>query len=146
MNPSQPRNLRSLRLWMLGDAVLLGALGLAMVFRADLVEAALGFRDLPRAVNYTVAMHGCVMLSLAYGYCLAALNPNRSVLWVQMAVVRAVLEVLAGAAFVAYGVVTFRQACPAIGAAAVVAVGYLVLYPRSPMRAVPVTATPGQPN
>jgi hypothetical protein len=115
-------------------------LGGTMVFRADLVERAFGFPDLPREVGYLIAIHGCAMLSLAFGYFFAALNPNRSVAWVQMGLVRAALEAVVGIVFLASGVVAARQAVPGIAVAAVVAAGYAILYPSSPLRAKPVDA------
>jgi len=77
-----------------------------------------------------IGLWGCVFVSLGLGYALAAVEPRRNVLWVQMGIARGLLEVAFGAACVARGVVTWPQAGFGIIVAALIAAAYVALYPR----------------
>jgi hypothetical protein len=74
---------------------------------------------------------------MAIGYFVAASNPIRHAVWIQIGIARGVIECLLGLVYVARGVVTFSQAGLGIIVAALIAVAYIALYPRPPRLAAP---------
>jgi hypothetical protein len=77
-----------------------------------------------------VGLWGCVFATLGLGYILAAVEPRRNVLWVQMGIARGVLEVVFGATCVLRQVITWEQGSFGIFTAVFIAAAYAVLYPR----------------
>ncbi len=120
-----------LRNLMLLDAAVLLLLGLLLIFFPAHVEAAFRFKDLPVGVHYILGLWGCVLVTLGFGYTVAATNPLRHLVWAQMGIARGLLECLLGAVFLARGLVTFQQAGVGIIVAGLVTVAYLACYPRS---------------
>jgi hypothetical protein len=119
-----------LRSVLILDAAVLFVLGALLIFAPHQVVLAFHFGDLPAGVNYLISLWGCALATLAVGYCVAATDPLRHVVWVQVGIARGVLECLLGAVYVARGIVTFPQAAFGIIAAVVITVAYIVLYPR----------------
>jgi hypothetical protein len=78
---------------------------------------------------------------MGFGYAVAAANPLRHVVWVQVGILRGACECILGAVFLARGIVTFQQVGLGIIVAALISLGYIALYPRKP-RLVPASATP----
>jgi hypothetical protein len=74
---------------------------------------------------------------MGIGYVVAATQPLRHLVWVQVGIARGALECVLGLVYLARGVVTWRQAAFGIIAAALITGAYLALYPRG---------TPGQPT
>src|SRR5581483_7258824 len=74
-------------------------------------------KDLPVGVHYILGLWGCVLVTLGFGYTVAATNPLRHLVWAQMGIAR--------------GLVTFQQAGVGIIVAGLVTVAYLACYPRS---------------
>ncbi|HXP59782.1 MAG TPA: hypothetical protein VN829_04775 [Dongiaceae bacterium] len=119
-----------LRYLLLLDAAVLFLLGALLIFAPTQILAAFQFHELPQAVSYLIGLWGCVFATLGVGYVVAATDPLRHVIWVQVGIARGALECLVGVAYLACGVVTWRQAAFGIITAAVMAVAYAALYPR----------------
>lgn len=126
---SSPR-MRALRMLLVLDATVLFLLGALFIFLPKQVEAAFHFQNLPEGVSYLIGLWGCVFATLAIGYAVAATDPLRHAVWVQVAIARGALEVILGAVYVARSIVTWQQAQFGIFVAAFITVAYLVLYPR----------------
>ena len=126
-----------LRNLLLLDAAVLLVLGALLIFAPQQVETAFHFKDLPAGVNYIIGLWGCVFATMAIGYFVAASNPIRHAIWIQIGIARGAIECLLGLVYVARGVVTFSQAGLGIIVAAFIAVAYLALYPRPPRLAAP---------
>jgi len=112
------------------DAVVLFLFGALLVAMPQRVELAFHFKDLPLGVNYLIGLWGCVFLSLAIGYAIAATDPIRHVAWVQVGIARGALECAFGFICISRGVATWQQAGGGIVIAALITVAYLALYPR----------------
>ena len=125
-------NLTPLRLLLMIDAAVLFLLGALLILSPGRVEQAFHFRDLPPAVGYMIGLWGCVIATLGIGYVVAATNPIRHVVWVQVGIARGMLECVLGVVYLARGIVTFQQAGFGIIVAALISVAYIVLYPRKP--------------
>lgn len=132
-----------LRNFLLIDAAVLFLLGALLIFMPAQVERAFHFQDLPAGVSYIIALWGCGLASMGVGYVVAAGNPVRHIVWVQVGILRGAAECLLGIIFLARGTVTFQQAGLGIIVAGLMALGYVALYPRKP-RLAPVSkgATP----
>jgi hypothetical protein len=122
--------IKLLRNLLLLDCAVLFLLGVLMIFAPRQVEMAFRFTDLPRGAHYLLGMYGCVLVAMAAGYFIAAIDPLRHVAWVQVGIVRGALECVAGAVYVARGIVTWPQAMFGIVVAALFTAAYLALYPR----------------
>jgi len=124
--------LQLLQLLLVADAAVLALLGALLILAPKQVELAFKFKDLPAGVSYLIGMWGCVLVTMAVGYAVAATNPIRHVVWVQVGIARGALECLLGLIFLARGTVTFQQAGFGIMIAAVISTAYVALYPRQP--------------
>jgi hypothetical protein len=134
-----------LRYLLMLDAAVLFLLGALLIFAPRQVEVVFGFKDLPVAVSYLIGLWGCVFVTLGIGYVVAATNPLRHLVWVQVGIARGALECLLGFVYLARGVVTWQQSAFGIIAAALITVAYIVLYPRSGTR-TDETPLPGAPT
>ena len=130
MSPENSPRIRALRMLMMMDAVVLTGLGILFITVPRRIEAAFHFQDLPAGVDYMIGLWGCVFATLGLGYVLAAVEPRRNVLWVQMGIARGLLEVVFGAMCVFRHIVTWEQASFGIFTAVFIAAAYAVLYPR----------------
>ncbi len=128
--PTPFGRLDALRVLLALDAVVLFLLGALFIFAPKRIEWAFHFRDLPEGVSYIIGLWGCVFLTMAIGYAVAAANPLRHVVWVQVGIARGALECVLGAVYLARGVVTWQQAGAGIIVAAFITIAYVVLYPR----------------
>jgi hypothetical protein len=108
-----------LRYLLMVDAAVLFLLGALLSLAPAQVERAFHFKDLPPAVGYMIGLWGCVIATLGIGYAVAATDPLRHVVWVQVGII-----------YLARGVVTFQQAGFGIIVAGAMAVAYIVWYPR----------------
>jgi hypothetical protein len=133
-----------LRLLLRLDAAVLFLLGALLIFAPQSVERAFQFKELPTAVNYLLGMWGCALATLGIGYFQAAAHPLRHVLWVQIGIARGALECFLGTICLVRGIVTFQQAGAGIIVAGLMALAYVVLYPRKP-RLVESTAASTKP-
>ena len=131
-----------LRILLAMDGAVLFLLGLLLICAPRQIEAAFQFKDLPDGVGYIIGLWGCVLVTVAIGYAVAAMDPVRHLVWVQVGIVRGVLECVLGLVYLARGVVTWRQAGLGILVAALVTVAYLVFYPRKPRAVGSVAPTP----
>ena len=120
----------ALRYVLMVDSAILFLLGALLIFFPDFVEKLFQFQSLPLAVHYLIGMWGCVFATMGLGYVIAATDPVRHVIWVQVGIARGVLECLLGAIYLARGIVTFEQAGVGIIVAGLMALAYAVLYPR----------------
>lgn len=130
MSSDNSPRIRALRILMMMDAVVLTGLGVLFITVPRRVEAAFHFHGLPPGVDYMIGLWGCVFATLGLGYALAAVEPRRSVLWVQMGIARGILEVVFGVMCVVRQVVTLEQASFGIFTAVFIVAAYAVLYPR----------------
>ena len=140
--------LKLLRLLLLADAAILFLLGALFIGAPGKVELAFKFHDLPEAVGYLIGLWGCVFATMAIGYAVAASNPLKHRIWVQVGIARGALECALGLVYLARGIVTFQQAGFGIIVAGLMALAYVALYPRKPrlVGAVDVsTKTPASP-
>jgi hypothetical protein len=127
-----------LRGLLMADAAVLLVLGVLFVFVPQRMEAAFRFTDLPGAASYILGLWGCTLMTLALGYVVAALDPVRHRVWVQVGIVRNALQVLVGVVYVVRGVVGFQQAVIGILTAGLFTVCYIALFPSKPKLAGPV--------
>lgn len=111
-----------LQVVLLLDSAALVALGALLIFAPAQVSALYGFGELPLAVHHLVGLWGCALVTLGVGYFIAATNPRRHVVMIQIGIGRGVLELLLGIWHVASGVVTLSQAATGMIAGAAVAV------------------------
>ena len=114
------------------DAAVLFLLGAVLIFVPGHVERAFHFQDLPPAVGYLIGMWGCVFATMGFGYLVAATNPVRHRVWIQVGIARGVLECALGLVYLARGLVTFQQAGFGVIIAAFISIAYIALYPRAP--------------
>ena len=121
-----------LRNALLLDAALLFVLGALLILVPRRVEGAFGFQDLPAGVSFILGLWGCGLAAMGIGYVVAASNPIRHLIWIQVGIARGALECVLGLAYLERGTVSFSQAGFGIIAAAFVTVAYLLLYPRQP--------------
>jgi len=121
-----------LRILLALDAAVLFLLGLFLILAPRQVELAFHFKDLPNGVSYIIGLWGCILATMAPGYAVAAMDPIRHVVWVQVGIARGALECVLGAIYLAQGIVTWQQAGFGIMIAALITVAYIVLYPRRP--------------
>jgi hypothetical protein len=112
------------------DAAVLFLLGLLLIFAPRQVANAFQFQNLPAGVDYLIGMWGCVVTTLALGYVAAAEDPVRHVIWVQVGIARGTLECLFGLVSAVRGIVTFPQASLGIILSGLMAIAYVLLYPR----------------
>lgn len=131
MPPDNSPRTRALRMLMMMDAVVLVALGLALLCCPIQITRVFGFTEMPRAALYLLGLWGATVLTLGVGYGIAAVDPIRHRLWVAIGIARGVLEALFGWWCLSRGLVTWKQSGLGILLAAFVALAYLVLYPRS---------------
>jgi hypothetical protein len=124
--------LRLLRYLLLVDAIVLFLLGVLLIAAPHKVELAFKFQDLPTAVGYLIGLWGCVFATMAIGYAVAATNPLKHCIWVQVGIARGALECVLGLVYLARGTVTFQQAGFGIILAGLMTLAYLALYPRKP--------------
>ena len=130
-----------LRNLLLLDAAILLLLGLFLIFAPRHVAAAFHFHDLPTGVNYIIGLWGCVFVTMAAGYFVAASNPIRHIIWVQIGIARGAIECLLGLVYLIQGVVTFSQAGVGIIVAALISIAYVALYPRVAQAAPPAATS-----
>lgn len=124
--------IKGLRILLVLDSAVLLLLGALFMFAPHQVSVAFHFKDLPEAVNYMIGTWGCVYATLAIGYFIAALDPVRHVAWVQVGIARGIVECAFGLVCVARGLVTFQQGAFGIVVAGLMAVAYIIFYPRQP--------------
>jgi hypothetical protein len=122
------------------DAAVLILLGGSLILVPRQVCSFFNFTDLPPAMSYLIGLWGCVLLSLGVAYVVAATNPLRHRLWIQIGIARGALETILGVAYVTVGAITFAQARFGIIAAAAITLAYIFLYPRQQV-VTPATAS-----
>jgi hypothetical protein len=126
-----------LRYVLMVDAAVLFLIGALLMFLPRQVEVAFHFADLPAAVSYLIGLWGCVFVTMAGGYVIAATHPLKHLIWVQIGIARGALECLLGAVYLARGIVTWQQAAFGLVTAALITGAYTALYPRSNLRPRP---------
>ena len=130
MSPENSPRIRALRMLMMMDAVVLTGLGVLFITVPRRIETAFHFQNLPLGVDYMIGLWGCVFATVGLGYALAAVDPRRNVLWVQMGIARGLLEAVFGAMCVLRQVISWEQGAFGIFTAVFIAAAYAVLYPR----------------
>src|SRR5450631_3943440 len=121
-----------LRYLMLLDAAVLFMVGALLMFLPKQVELAFQFKDMPDGVAYIIGLWGCVLASTGIGYVVAANNPIRHVVWVQVGIARGALELIFGLVCLARGTVTLQQSGFGLVIAGLIVLGYIALYPPTP--------------
>lgn len=125
--------LLALRLLLIFDAAVLALLGGAFAVVPARVLEVFKFEGVPTEVHYIVAMWGCVMFSMALGYLYAAMDPFKHVVWIQVAIARTGIEFLVGMVYLGMGVVTWSQAGFGVVMTGLIALAFVLLYPRPSM-------------
>lgn len=133
-----------LRNLLLVDAAVLLLLGGLLIFMPEQVERAFHFNELPAGVSYIIGLWGCALVTMGIGYVIAATNPARHIVWVQIGILRGVSECTLGLVYLGRGVVTFQQVGFGIIVAGLMALAYIALYPRGPR--LVATAKPATPS
>ena len=123
-----------LRYVLMIDAAVLFVLGAWLIFAPRRVEVAFHFSNLPEAVSYLIGLWGCVFVTLGCGYVIAATHPIKHRVWVQVGILRGLLECVLGLVYLARGIVSWQQAAFGIIAAGVITIAYLALYPRKALQ------------
>jgi hypothetical protein len=131
-----------LRYLLVIDALVLFLLGALLILAPGQVERAFHFQDLPPAISYIIGLWGCVFATLAVGYLVAATDPLRHVVWVQVGIARGLMECALGLVYLARGVVTFQQAGFGLVVAALITIAYIVCYPRPQKTKAPMSTNP----
>ena len=136
-----------LRYLLMLDAAVLFLLGALLILAPAQVERAFHFPDLPPAVGYMIGLWGCVFATMGFGYVVAATNPIRHRVWIQVGIARGALECALGLVYLARGTVTFQQAGFGVIVAALISIAYVALYPRKPrlVNAPEASARPAAP-
>jgi len=137
--------LSPLRVLLALDAAVLFLVGALLILAPRRAEFAFQFKDLPEGVSYIIGLWGCVLVTMAIGYAVAATNPLRHVVWVQVGIARGALECVLGVIYLARGIVTWQQAGVGIAVAAFITIAYLVLYPRKSQVVRLVGSRPASP-
>ena len=135
-----------LRMLLRLDAAVLFMLGALLIFAPNQVEKAFHFTNLPPAVGYLIGLWGCVFGTMGIGYLVAANNPIRHRVWIQVGIARGVMECVLGLVYLARGIVTFQQAGFGVLLAAMISIAYLVLYPRPPRLVKASEVSPPPPS
>jgi hypothetical protein len=131
--------LTPLRYLLLWDAALLILLGAVLIFMPGEVQRVFHFNDRPASMNYVLGLWGCVLASLGLGYLVAAKDPVKHLVWVQVGIVRGALECVLGIVYLTRGIATFQQAGLGIILAGLISLGYIAFYPRGPSTAPTVS-------
>ena len=129
-----------LRNLMVCDGLVLVLLGALLIFVPERLAEGFDFRNLPEGVNYIFGLWGCGLATMGLGYVVAARRPIRNLAWIQVGIVRGAFECAFGVVCVGRGLVAFRQASLGIVVGGLLALGYVLLYPRRP-RLVPGVQT-----
>jgi hypothetical protein len=130
MSPDNSPRTRALRMLLMMDATVLVLFGAAFVVSPRQIETAFHFPSLPEGVNFLIGLWGCGLIAMGLGYGVAATDPSRHRLWIGVGIVRGILEALVGWWCFARGLVTWQQAGFGILLAGLIALAYLILYPR----------------
>lgn len=123
------------------DSAILFLLGIALIFAPQRILLVFQLQ-LPPAAFYLVGLWGCVFVTLAWGYAVAATNPLKHIVWIQVGIARGILETIVAVAYVLQGFVTFGQASFGIVVALLVTISYLALYPRKSNLAAYIAPNP----
>ena len=107
--------MQALQLLLIVDAAVLFLLGVLLILAPKQVELAFKFKDLPAGVSYIIGMWGCVLATMGIGYVVAATNPIRHVVWVQVGIARGALECVLGLVSLGRGIVTWQQSAAIAG-------------------------------
>src|SRR5512140_2752432 len=124
------------------DAAVLFLLGALLICAPIRVEEAFHFQNLPPAVAYLIGMWGCLMATMGFGYLVAATHPLRYRVWINIGIIRGALECALGIFYLARGIITFQQAGLGTLVAGLLAIAYVVLYPRQPRAVAPEQVSP----
>jgi len=122
--------LTPLRYLLIWDAALLILLGAALIFMPGEVQRVFHFNDRSITVNYILGLWGCGLATLGLGYLVAAKDPLKHLIWVQVGILRGAFECMLGLVYLARGLATFQQAGLGIILAGLICFGYLAFYPR----------------
>jgi len=108
--------------------------GLGYIFAPQQVGAMMGFEQGPAYVPYFLAMLGITYVTIGAFLIVAARDPIRNILWVQLAIVWAILAVAAAVYSMMRGFVTFEQAGVGLIIDSAFFVALMALYPYRAVR------------
>ena len=121
---------RPLRWLLLLDAAFLFMIGVSLILAPEIVRQVCHFPVFPVEVHYLLAMWGSVLATMSLGYLWCATDPVRNVAWIKVAIARGLLEFVVGLGFLLGHVTNLAQTGLGTGSGLLVAVLYLILYPR----------------
>jgi len=125
----------TLRMILLFDAAFLFLIGSFFILAPGRALPYFHFPPMPREAEFLVSMWGCVLGTLSIGYLQAVRDPLGNLPWLQVGIARGLLEVVVGLFFIWRGIISWQQGWLGIVVGALVAVVYLVAYPRGQIRA-----------
>ena len=122
--------IKGLKVAMIVWAVIAILVGLAYIFLPDQLSAMGGFEKAPAWADYVLALLGvCFVATGAFVIAAAVQGPMKNIMWVQFAIVVAILITVVAASAIMRGLVTFSQEGPLLMVNGIFAVVFLALYP-----------------
>jgi hypothetical protein len=103
--------------------------GLVFLFAPGFLYAATGLQKIPAGVTFFLALLGNVYIVSGTFVLLAARNPLEHILWVQMAMVGSLLDMLSALYFIIWGLIPFSQAGISVIMNVILLAAFLVFYP-----------------
>jgi len=119
-----------LRVIMVADGIVLGLFGLGLILTPRAMFTLFKL-DLPPAAGYIAGLWGALLLTLAAAYVMAARQPLRNLVLVQIGIVRALLETAVSLFYVGSQAITLEQAAAGIFLAVWFAIAYILLFPQA---------------
>ena len=121
--------IRGLRVAMIVWAAIGILLGLGLVFAPEQLGSMQGYAKGPVYMPYFLALLGATFIVFGAFIIIAARDPLKHIIWVQFAIVWAIIAVIIEASSIGRGLVTFEQVSMALIIDAVFAIAFLALYP-----------------
>jgi hypothetical protein len=121
--------IKGLKVAMIVWAVVGILVGLGLVFAPEQLRSMFGFEKAPVYVPYFLAFIGIPYIVAGVFVIIAARDPLKHIMWVQLAIAWSLLEVLTTLYFIIRGNVNFNQAGMVLIIDAIFVVAFLALYP-----------------
>jgi hypothetical protein len=121
--------IKGLKIAMIVWAVIGILYSLMFLFIPETLYPRLGLENAPASVPFFLAMLGNAYLVPSVFVILAARDPLKHILWVQLAIAWSILDLVAQLFYLIRGNINFGQAGPGMILDIVFVVAFLVLYP-----------------
>jgi hypothetical protein len=103
--------------------------GLEFLFAPGLVYASTGLQEIPAGVTFFLALLGNMYIVSSFFVLLAARDPLKQILWVQMAMAGSLLDMLAALYFIFRGFIPFNQSGITVIINVILLTAFLAFYP-----------------